>query len=300
MDKRKLRRITFSDLRVMVENHYEGKTKNFYVSENFGMSIGINDLFHKFMIEKEPVLVDDYRIGILQNGEADITINLTRHHLKAGMLAYVGSGSIVQVNSFTDDLQISGVAMQEDFLNMALHGRLPKSFNGGQRAHFAEASETEQGVITNLLATLWTVAHQPEHNRETVHSLVSAMLHYYDGIFNRVSASPNTPTSREREILDRFIRLVNDNCRDQRALAWYASRLCITERYLGSLVKQASGQTAKQWLDRAIITTAKVMLRHTDRQVSQIAYDLHFPNNSFFCKYFKRLTGTTPAAYRNS
>ena len=76
--------------------------------------------------------------------------------------------------------------------------------------------------------------------------------------------------------------------------------MCLTERYLGTVVRQASGVTAKQWLDRALEARIKVELRHSDKSLSQIAYEMNFSNPSFFSKYFKRLTGVSPAAFRNT
>lgn len=81
-------------------------------------------------------------------------------------------------------------------------------------------------------------------------------------------------------------------------LGFYADKLCITSRYLGTVILSESGVGAKEWIDRAIISAAKVQLRHSDRQTTQIADELNFPNVSFFCKYFKRLTGFTPQQYR--
>ena len=51
-------------------------------------------------------------------------------------------------------------------------------------------------------------------------------------------------------------------------------------------------------IDRALITQAKVLLRHSDKSVAQISEDLNFPNPAFFSKYFKRLTAMTPLEYR--
>ena len=42
---------------------------------------------------------------------------------------------------------------------------------------------------------------------------------------------------------------------------------------------------------------AKLMLRHTDKLVYQIADELNFPNASFFSKYFRRMAGMTPNDY---
>ncbi len=76
--------------------------------------------------------------------------------------------------------------------------------------------------------------------------------------------------------------------------------LCITSHYLGTVVKQQSGVTAKAWIDKALVTKAKMMLKSTDLQAAQIASQLGFPNASFFSKFFKRLTGATPQAYREA
>ena len=67
---------------------------------------------------------------------------------------------------------------------------------------------------------------------------------------------------------------------------------------MSTLVKAGSGKPAKQWIDEAITTRIKVELRHTDKSAAQIADEMNFPNASFFCKFFRRMTGTTTQAYR--
>lgn len=76
--------------------------------------------------------------------------------------------------------------------------------------------------------------------------------------------------------------------------------MCLTERYLGTVIRQASGVTAKQWIDRALITYAKTQLLHTDKTVAQISNEMNFPNPSFFSKYFKRITQMTPLSFVNA
>ena len=76
--------------------------------------------------------------------------------------------------------------------------------------------------------------------------------------------------------------------------------MCLTERYLSTIIRQTSGVTAKEWIDRAIITRIKVELKHTDKSVARISDDMNFPNPSFFSKYFKRFTKQTPLEYKLS
>lgn len=302
-----MRRIDLSDMKDILKDMSDGygsermsQEAKFYLSNNFGISIGVTNFFHSVMSLSEPVLVDDFRLGMLVQGEVDVTVNLIDYRLRPGTVAYLGSGSIVQATRASENVVIKGIIMRDDFLNIALHGRVPAVFSGDRLNFYAEATTDECRTIESILQTIWDVVHQENANRETVYGLVSALVHYYSGIAKRDSTQPGRTMTREREVFERFIALVNEHCREHRTLSFYADRLCMTERYLGTLIKQASGYTAKEWIDRAVITTAKVMLRHTNKQVTQIADELNFPNNSFFNKFFRRLTGKTPVEYRKS
>ena len=101
-------------------------------------------------------------------------------------------------------------------------------------------------------------------------SLVSSLVWFYDDHY-RQHASHVVEPSHSAELFKRFIMLVNEHCRGEHQLSFYADRLCLTQRHLGVVVKQVSGVTAKEWIDRALIAEAKVMLQHTDKTVVQIA-----------------------------
>ena len=91
---------------------------------------------------------------------------------------------------------------------------------------------------------------------------------------------------------------MSQHASQQHTLEFYASQLCITPRYMGSVISNVSGKSAKCWIDEAIVNAIKVQLRYSNQQVTEIANSMDFPNPSFFCKYFKRLTGMTPLEYR--
>jgi AraC-like DNA-binding protein len=82
-------------------------------------------------------------------------------------------------------------------------------------------------------------------------------------------------------------------------MAFYATNLGLTPKYLSKLIKQASGRSAPEWIDSFVILEAKNMLKYTDNSIKEIVYKLHFPNPSVFYKFFKAHTGMTPSQYRN-
>mgnify|MGYP002245259316 CR=1 FL=1 len=97
-----------------------------------------------------------------------------------------------------------------------------------------------------------------------------------------------------------FHFLVNAYSKRERNVSFYADKLCLTPRYLNTIIRQTSQQTVMDWINQSIILEAKVLLKHSNLLVYQISDELNFPNPSFFSKFFKRMTGMTPHEYQFS
>jgi AraC-like DNA-binding protein len=67
---------------------------------------------------------------------------------------------------------------------------------------------------------------------------------------------------------------------------------------LSAVIKQTSNNGAADWIDECVLLQAKVLLNSSSLNIQQIADELNFPSQSFFGKYFKRLTGLSPKQYR--
>ena len=107
------------------------------------------------------------------------------------------------------------------------------------------------------------------------------------------------PTStRHKKVFEMFIELVEKYHNKERSVGFYADKLCISPKYLSQIIKNVSGFSAPDIIDKYVILEAQHLLRHTDLSVKEIADQLNFPNQSFFYKYFKSHTGCTPNFYR--
>ena len=104
--------------------------------------------------------------------------------------------------------------------------------------------------------------------------------------------------SRNEIIRQRFHELLLGNCRKHRDVGFYAQELCVTPDYLSKIIRECDGQSALKWITNAVVTEAKLLLRRPDMNVSQVAIELNFPDQSTFGKFFKRNTGMAPARYR--
>lgn len=104
--------------------------------------------------------------------------------------------------------------------------------------------------------------------------------------------------SRHEYLFHRFMDLTAKYLPQERNINFYASKLCITPKYLSYIVKQASGKTPTILIKEKVMDEIKYRLCHTQATIKEITYALNFPNPSFFGKYFKAETGISPAAYR--
>ena len=84
-------------------------------------------------------------------------------------------------------------------------------------------------------------------------------------------------------------------CRD---VNFYASKLFITPKYLSNTLKTVTGKKAGQMIDEYVVLQAKILLSSTNMTIQQISEELNFANQSFFGRYFKRITGLSPTQYR--
>ena len=104
--------------------------------------------------------------------------------------------------------------------------------------------------------------------------------------------------SRKNELTDGFFRLLHEYYKAERSATFYAGRLCISDKYLLRVVKEVTGNTFYFWVSDFIIKEAKLLLKSTDKSVTEIAEELQFPNSSFFARFFKKHTGASPLQFR--
>lgn len=264
-----------------------------------GVAIGITKgLFQRLEFKGSPYLLEDFRLGLILRGRMHGIINLQEHIMEQGAIIYITPGTIVEPIDVSDDFFLVGVGLSADKFHLAHKGALPELFNGKMRDGRKQIAPSDFDLLYEMFRTTRDLLERKGLDESIVFGLITAITHYYDQLFRDGNDTP--PPSHSKDIFNRFLHLVNQHGCQEHQLCFYADRLCITTRYLGTVVQATSGIGAKTWIDRAIIASAKVMLRHTDKQTSQIADELHFPNASFFCKYFKRMTGHTPQQYRNS
>jgi AraC-like DNA-binding protein len=59
-----------------------------------------------------------------------------------------------------------------------------------------------------------------------------------------------------------------------------------------------SGRSAKEIIDSATVARLKYELTYTSKSIQELSDEYNFPSQSYFCRYYKRMTGVTPSDFR--
>lgn len=291
----------YSRMREILSPHFAHMRESSFINKELGMIYGSPNAF---MLAKHhsqpPFVIDDYRMGIYVRGEVRISINLVERNLTPGTLVFLGPGTIINPIHFGENLELYGIGLFADFPMPFAKEKMPSAFNGQVRDFEIKVDESDIITARHFIDTIWHLVHQPDYNRQTLSSIVAAMMYHYDGLYRKHIDLLKASQSREQTIFDRFIYLVNQHATREHQIGFYADKMCLTEHYLGTVIRQASGITAKEWIDRALIEHIKIELKYSDKPIAQISQEMDFPNPSFFSKYFKRLTNQTPLEYKLS
>ena len=78
----------------------------------------------------------------------------------------------------------------------------------------------------------------------------------------------------------------------------YAGLLFVTPNHLNAVCKEVLGRSAGEVIRDRVILEAKRLMVNQELSISEIAYKLNFPDNSYFSKFFSKYAGVSPEKFR--
>lgn len=241
---------------------------------------------------------------IVTEGTFSISINLTEYHVEKGAMISIHSDKTITDYHTDKQVSLRILAYNPDFLACLLPDfteALPTLI----KREIKDVSQLSNGRLEDM--NQWFDFLKLQCNRtatpgnfKVIRNLLSAFHLHLLEIACRENEEPVHKRTRREELMAQFLIALNKHCKQQREVNFYASLLCVSPKHLSAVVKAVSGVTATKFINRYVIIEAQILLRSTDFTIQQIAAQLNFPNQSFFGKYFKKITGLSPNAYRHA
>jgi AraC family transcriptional activator of pobA len=111
---------------------------------------------------------------------------------------------------------------------------------------------------------------------------------------------PTAKPSRNIDLLQNFVSLLEQNFRNQKMVADYADRLAVTPNYLNEVIKKITGYPAGYHIRQRVALEAKRKAAYSDVGMKEVAYDLGFFDLAHFSKFFKNTTGMSFSDYKKN
>lgn len=244
-------------------------------------------------------------IGVGTEGETSLTSNLQEFRLKKDSLFIFSPKHILQVQS-NNRFKAHLIVIAPDFLkriNIDTKRMMPLFLQFGSPPCM-ELTHAESQSLRSFISMVEQElkGSETDFSSEIIGGLIAVTIYKVGDILTHyLTEHPEVDSpihNRAEEYFRQFTELLGEHYKHERSVGFYARQLCITPKYLTTLIKRISGKSVSEWIDNYVILEAKTLLKYSNMSVQEIAYYLNFPNQSFFGSYFKRNAGMSPSQYK--
>ncbi len=285
-----------NELREILERYFEDDSAPSIYEVNGELAIIDNP---KFSIipncpYRNPLVVAVY----CTSGNGKGRINTRVFDLMQNSLMIVLPGQITELIDVSEDFCATYVVMSENFTNSLGIGNTFSLNQIVASSPYIYLEERAKDSLENYIAMCRNLIPQKEnpHRLEILQLLTRAFFLGLGYFLHKVGQ--NNADCHSEMLANHFIELVEQNYTQYRELSFYAEKMSLTAKHLSRTVKMVSGKSAKEWIERYVILDAVTQLLSTNNTIKEIAYKLNFPSQSCFGKYFSRIKGLSPAAFR--
>lgn len=275
--------------------------KNIGDIATLGNDFAISNDVSKISMFSYPQRLETAVFALSLKGQIRFSINLEKYEIGANQLVTLLPQQIVQYHDKSEDFEGLFIMMNEKLIEEVLPNWqiIPIYFYVMQHPCTVVTDEERNRIELYYALIVSHLKHRDApYCKEIIQSLMRVLYYEISGIFSSHRTEKDTVGTRQDELFAKFLKMVGEHFKQERSVSYYAEQMCVTPKYLSSVIKQVSDKTAGEWIADYVIFEAKTLLKTTGMSVQEISYELNFPNQSFFGKYFKERTGMTPGQFR--
>lgn len=257
-----------------------------------------------------PLRIEAVTFFLCESGEISFSVNYKAYRLTKGMLMTLNHLHILENIHVSDNYKGHALIASENILLPIINEiPIPKKL-AMTTNHFQpllKLDEEDMKHITDIISRIKKGLKSSDHffqsqiiKNEVSNFILDIANIQLKRMKTEESAGIYNKKNHKEDIIQNFIRLIFDHCKEQHEVSFYAKELCMTQGNLSRIMKAASGKTAIKWISDVIISESKILLHRPNINIQQISEILHFGDQSSFGKFFKKNTGYTPMEYRNN
>ncbi|MED9897094.1 MAG: AraC family transcriptional regulator [Prevotella sp.] len=252
-----------------------------------------------------PQVITYGAILICRKGKATVNINYKEWHLHEGAVITVFPNDVVElkVKSEASLFDVEMLKYNASLLREASLQLEQTVYSSLREDRCRQDTPVVTNIIDSMFALLKVYFNQSECiciSQLVLLLLKAFFVGFHEYLQRNLQNRPDDEVKsyRVRELFNRFMMLMERDYKLSRDVNYYADLMHITSKYLTNIVRQVAGHTPKTIIDQYVILQLKMQLQRSSQSIKEIAWEYHFTDVSFFCRYFKKHTGLTPQQMR--
>ncbi len=250
---------------------------------------------HPFVIK--PHSHDFYLLMTFTKGTGIHTIDTEKYTIQPGSVFFM---SPAEIHSWklSDDTDGYILFFNPSFYLMNLKGNnmldLP-FYRPENKIRHGLLNKNEVSNILHVIKTMLNESISDTGNQKNIlRSYLDILLLKFDVYFN----SLNKKTISHSSLIAKLESLIEQHFKEHLPISYYASHLNSSLSQLNSTTNQLLNKSVNDLIHERVVLEAKRFLIYSDLTISQISDKLNYKDNSYFSRFFKKMTGLTPEQFR--
>lgn len=270
----------------------------------------INDITHARLMKmdritrpNEPLRFRNLVLVFCESGELTFELNYTSYTLKENGFLIITPLDILTFETATADYLSTVLVLPSEAFSPILKDINILNFKYIKHTPVVNLQGEYLTLYKQVLSTLWHIKELvAEEEFDKIASLqISSLAVVQHDYYNKYIAKRDNGfeyVPRKKELFRNFINRLVESHQVSREVLFYANELGVSSGYLNEVCNEVSGHSAKAIIDSAVTARLKYELSYTTKSIQELSDEYNFPSQSYFTRYYKRMTGLTPSEFR--
>ena len=270
----------------------------------------VNDITHARLLKmdeitrpNEPLRFRNLVLVFCESGELTFELNYTSYTLRENGFLIITPLDILTFERSSADYASTVLVLPSEAFSPILKDINLLNFKYIKHTPVVYLQNEYLTLYKQVLSTLWHIKELvAEEEFDKIASLqISSLAVVQQDYYNKYVVPKDNGFEyipRKKELFRNFIHELLESHQVSREVLFYANELGVSSGYLNEVCNEVSGHSAKAIIDSAVTARLKYELSYTSKSVQELAEGYNFPSQSYFTRYYKRMTGQTPSEFR--
>lgn len=251
----------------------------------------------------EPLRFRNLVLVFCESGELAFELNYTSYTLKENGFLIITPLDILTFEKTSEDYTSTVLVLPSETFSPILKDISLLNFKYIKQSPVICLQNEYLALYKQILSTLWQMKELVgEEEFDKIAGLqMSSLSVVQQDYYNKYIAKSEKGyeyVPRKKELFRNFINRLVESHQVSREVLFYANELGVSSGYLNEVCNEVSGHSAKAIIDSAVTARLKYELSYTTKSIQELSDGYNFPSQSYFTRYYKRMTGLTPSEFR--